>query len=94
MHCFQKLVSDLGTFLHLCVNKIAIEFTLVYEHKDLAFRFWDISCRACNQWGELASIMRKGRNFPKLPMLIPFIDFKLNKRCPSLGMQDLSVHIH
>ena len=42
MLCFQKLVSDLGTFLHLCVNKIAIEFALVYEHKDLAFLIWDI----------------------------------------------------
>ena len=21
MHCFQKLVSDLGTFLHICTNK-------------------------------------------------------------------------
>ena len=28
MHCFQKLDSDLGTFLHLCVNKKAIEFAL------------------------------------------------------------------
>ena len=44
MHCFQKLVSDLGTFLHICANKIAIEFALVYEHKDLAFLIWDIFC--------------------------------------------------
>ena len=64
MHCFPNLVSDLGTFLHLCVNKIAIEFALGYEHKDIAFLFWDIFCRACSQWRELASIMRKGRNLP------------------------------
>ena len=38
MHSFQKLVSDLGTFLQLCTNKTAIEFALYgYEHKDLAF---------------------------------------------------------
>ena len=42
MHCFQKFDSDLGTFLHLCVNKIAIEFALVYEHKELEFLIWDI----------------------------------------------------
>ena len=41
MRCFPKLGSDLGTFLHLCANKIAIEFALVYEHKDLAFLIWD-----------------------------------------------------
>ena len=36
-HCFQKLDSDLGTFIHLCVNKILIEFALVSEHKELKF---------------------------------------------------------
>ena len=58
MHCFKKLNSDLGTFLHLklCVNKIAIEFALVYEHKELEFLIWDIFCWACSQWRELASI--------------------------------------
>ena len=35
MHCFQKLVSDLGTFLQLCTNKIPMEFALRDEHKDL-----------------------------------------------------------
>ena len=44
MHCFQKLVSDLGTFLHQCVNEIDIEFALVYEHNELKFLIWDIFC--------------------------------------------------
>ena len=44
MHCFQKFDSDLGTFLHLCVNNIPIEFALVYEHKELEFLSWDIFC--------------------------------------------------
>ena len=71
----------------------SIEFALVCEHKDIAFLFWDIFCGACSQWGELASIMRKGRNFSNYQiMLISFIDFKLNKRCPRLGMQCLCVH--
>ena len=35
MHCFQKFVSDLGTFFQLCTNKIPIEFALRDEHKDL-----------------------------------------------------------
>ena len=43
MHCFQKLDSDLGTFV-TCVNKIPIEFALGYEHKDLEFLIWDIYC--------------------------------------------------
>ena len=64
MHCFQKLVSDLGTFLQLYVQiKTGIEFALVCEHKDIAFLFWDIFCGACSQWGELASIMRKAETF-------------------------------
>ena len=72
MHCFQKLVSDLGTFLQL---------------------FLQLFCGACSQSGELASIMRKGRNFPNYQlMLIPFIDCKLKKRCPREGMQCLCVH--
>ena len=42
MHCFQNLVWDLfrhissSIIIQLCANKIAIEFALVYEHKDLA----------------------------------------------------------
>ena len=44
MHCFQKLVLDLGTFLHQCVNEINIEFALVYQHKELKFLIWDIFC--------------------------------------------------
>ena len=44
MHCYQKLESDLGSFLHLCVNKTAIDCALVYEHKELKFLIWDISC--------------------------------------------------
>ena len=35
MHCFQKFVSDLGTFFQLCTNKIPIQFALRDEHKDL-----------------------------------------------------------
>ena len=31
MHCFQKLDSDLGTFLHLYVNKTPIQFALVTQ---------------------------------------------------------------
>ena len=41
MHCFQKLDSDLGTFLHLCVNKTPIQFALVCEHKELEFLSWE-----------------------------------------------------
>ena len=44
MHCFQKLVSDLGLFLHLCVNKTPIQFALVCEHKELEFLSWVIFC--------------------------------------------------
>ena len=44
MHCFRKLVSDLGTFLHLCVNTTPIQFALVCEHKELEFLSWDIFC--------------------------------------------------
>ena len=63
MHCFQKLVSDIGTFFIYVQIKTGIEFALVCEHKDIAFLFWDIFCGACGQWGKFASIMRKGRNF-------------------------------
>ena len=45
--------------------------------------------------GRISIYLRKGRNFfhfYQLPMLTPFIDCKLNKRCPRLGMQGLCVH--
>ena len=41
MHCFQKLDSDLGTFLLLCVNKTPIQFALVCEHKELECLSWE-----------------------------------------------------
>ena len=47
MHYFQKLVSDLAHFCSYVQIKTGIEFALfnkVYEHKDLAFPFWDIFC--------------------------------------------------
>ena len=52
MHCFQKLVSDLGTFFQLCTNKIPIEFALQDEHKHIAFLIWDIFCGVYSQWGD------------------------------------------
>ena len=52
------------TRVHPGKNLLSVKGVLVYEHNDLAFLFWDIFCGACSQWGELASIIRKGRNFP------------------------------
>ena len=52
MHCCQKLVSDLGTFIQLCTNKIPIEFALQDEHKHIAFLIWDIFCGVYSQWGD------------------------------------------
>ena len=71
MHSFPKLVSDLGTFRSYVKQKMVLSLHEVYEHKDLAFLFWDIFCGACRQWGELASKMRKGRNSPNYHILYP-----------------------
>ena len=80
--------------------KTGIEFALVCEHKDIAFLFWDIFCGACSQWGELASTMRKGRNFSnkrvrnlavsKEPWDISEVirdKHRINKNIPWLGPQ-------
>ena len=42
--------------------------------------------------GRLASIMRKSGTFLTTNHANPFIDSKLNKRCPRLGIQGLCVH--
>ena len=62
MHCFQKLVSDLGTFFQLCTNKIPIEFALQDEHKHIAFLIWNIFWEfAVN--GEISIYNKEKQNF-------------------------------
>ena len=70
--------------------KTCIEFALVCEHKDLAFLFWDIFCGACSQWGELASIMRKGRIFPNDQCKFPSLTACSTKDVP---FQSKSSHV-
>ena len=63
---FSQSGFRFGHFLHLHYvhYKTFIGFALnVYQEKGYSFRMWDIFCGACSQWGEIASIMRKGRHF-------------------------------